>query len=141
MSQMHVNYAPCFIDVPSGKTQMLSRIVMRILPETPSPRPPPSPPPPPHMSSFIVMFLDLCPGWHVSMFDSHFWKLLWMYCPGHAGVKKLLWMYWPWTCRSEGRCDRADRLAGKATITSALRFGRHGVLRSLRHYLPWTSQH
>ena len=29
------------------------------------------------------------------MFDSHFWKLLWMYCPGHAGVKKLLWMYCP----------------------------------------------
>ena len=87
---MHVNYAPCFIDVPSGKTHMLSRIVMRILPETPSTSPTYPPPPankPPHMSSFIVLFLDLCPDWHASMFDGRFRKLLWMYCPGHAGVK------------------------------------------------------
>jgi len=61
------------------------------------------------------------PDWHVSMFDIHLRKLLWVYCPGHAGVK--------------GN-DRADRLAGKATITSYLRrLGRSEVLRSLRNYL------
>ena len=40
------------------------------------------------------------PDWHVSAFDIHLRKLLWVYCPGHARVK--------------GN-DRADRLAGKAT--------------------------
>ena len=39
----------------------------------------------------------------------------------------------PWTCRSEGN-DRADRLAGKATLTRGLLLGRYEVLRSLRHY-------
>ena len=43
-----------------------------------------------------------------------------MYCHGHAGVK--------------GN-DLADRLAGKAAITSGLLLGRSEVLRSLRHYL------
>ena len=43
-----------------------------------------------------------------------------LYCPGHAGVK--------------GN-DRADRLAGKATLTSGLLLGRSEVLRSLSHYL------
>ena len=65
------------------------------------------------------------PDWHVSMFDIHLLKLLWMYCPGHAGVK--------------GN-DRADRLAGKRTITSGLCFGRTEVLRSLRHCLRAQSQ-
>ena len=60
------------------------------------------------------------PDCHVSMFDFRLRKLLWVYCPGYAGVK---------------RNDRADRLAGKATITSGLRLGRSEVLRSLRHYL------
>ena len=27
------------------------------------------------------------PDWHVSVFDIHLRKLLWVYCPGHAGVK------------------------------------------------------
>ena len=36
------------------------------------------------------------PDWHVLMVDIHLRKLLWVYCPGHAGVK--------------GN-DRADRLA------------------------------
>ena len=27
------------------------------------------------------------PDWNVSMLDIHLRKLLWMYCPGHAGVK------------------------------------------------------
>ena len=51
------------------------------------------------------------------MVDIHLQKLLWVYCPGHAGVK--------------GN-DRADTLAGKATITSGLRLRRSEVLRSLR---------
>ena len=38
-----------------------------------------------------------------------FKKLLWVYCPGHAGVK--------------GN-NRADRLAGKTTLTSGLLLGR-----------------
>ena len=43
--------------------------------------------------------------WNVLMVDIHLQKLLQVYCPGHAGMK--------------GN-DRADRLAGKATITSGL---------------------
>ena len=65
------------------------------------------------------------PDWNVSMVDIHLRKLLWVYCPGHAGVK--------------GN-DRADRLVGKATLTSALFLGRFEVLRSLRHYLRAQSQ-
>ena len=45
---------------------------------------------------------------------------MWSYCPGHAGVK------------GHGPIDR---LRGKATITSGLRFGRSKKLRSLRFYL------
>ena len=41
-------------------------------------------------------------------------------CSGHAGVK--------------GN-DRADRMSGKATLTSGLLLGRPEVLRSLRHYM------
>ena len=65
------------------------------------------------------------PDWNVSMVDIHLRKLLWVYCPGHAGVK--------------GN-DREDRLAGKATLTSGLLLGRSEVLRSLRHYLRAQSQ-
>ena len=36
--------------------------------------------------------------------------------------------------------DRADRLAGKATLTSGLLLGRSEALRSLRHYLRAQSQ-
>ena len=57
---------------------------------------------------------------HVSTVDVHLRKILWVYCPEHAGVK--------------GN-DRADALAGKATFTNDLRLGRSEVLRSLRHYL------
>ena len=52
-------------------------------------------------------------------------ELLRVYCPGHAGVK--------------GN-DRADRLAGKATLTRSLLLGRSEMLRSLRHYLRAQSQ-
>ena len=63
--------------------------------------------------------------WVVSMVDIHLRKQLWVYFSGHAGVK--------------GN-NRADRLAGKATITSGLRLGRSEVLRILRHYLQAQSQ-
>ena len=52
-------------------------------------------------------------------------QYIWVYCPGYAGVK--------------GN-DRADRLAGKATLTNGLLLGRSEVLRSLRHYLRAQSQ-
>ena len=45
------------------------------------------------------------PDWNVPMVDIHRRKLVWRYCPGHAGVK--------------GN-DRADSLPGKAAITSKL---------------------
>ena len=57
--------------------------------------------------------------WHVSMVNIHLWKLLWKCCPGQDAAKGNDW---------------ADRLAGKATITSGLHL-RSEVLRSLRHYL------
>ena len=60
------------------------------------------------------------PDCSVLMVNIHLRILLWVYCPGHARVK--------------GN-DRADRLAGKATLTSGLLLGRSDVLRSLRHYL------
>ena len=59
------------------------------------------------------------------MVDIHLPKLLWVYCPGHAGVK--------------GN-DRANRLAGKATITRGLLLGRSEALKSLRLYLRSQSQ-
>ena len=65
------------------------------------------------------------PDWNVSLVNNHLRKLLWVYCPGHAGVK--------------GN-DRADRLAGKATLTSGLLLGRSEVLRSLRRYLRAQNQ-
>ena len=65
------------------------------------------------------------PDWNVSMVNIHLRKLLWVYCPGHAGVK--------------GN-DRADRLAVKAALTSGLLLGGSEVLRSLRHCLQAQSQ-
>jgi len=48
------------------------------------------------------------PDSNVSMVDIHLRKLLWVYCPGHAGVKGI---------------DQADRLVGKATLTSGSLLG------------------
>ena len=59
------------------------------------------------------------------MVDIHLRKLLWVHCPGHAGVKEN---------------DRSVRLAGKAILTSGLLLARSAVLRSLRHYLRVQSQ-
>ena len=47
-------------------------------------------------------------------------RLLWIYCPGHAGVS--------------GN-EQADRLASTADITSGLQLGRAEVLRALRNFL------
>ena len=60
----------------------------------------------------------------MSVFNIHL-QNLWMNCHGHAGVK--------------GN-DQAERLAGKATLTSSLLFGRSEVLRSLKHYLRAQNQ-
>ena len=60
------------------------------------------------------------PDWHYAMKKLSIQKLLWIYCPGHAGVK--------------GN-DRADQLAGKATITTGLRLGKSEVLRAAKHHL------
>ena len=65
------------------------------------------------------------PDWNVSTVDIRLRKLLWVYCPGHVGVK--------------GN-DRADRLTGKAALTNGLRLGRSEVVRSSRYYLPAQSQ-
>ena len=54
-----------------------------------------------------------CPDWHTAMHSFRLQRLLWIYCPGHAGVS--------------GN-ERADRLAGTADITS-------GLLRGLRNFL------
>ena len=61
------------------------------------------------------------------MVDIHLRRLLWVYCPEHAGVKLKF-------------NDRADRLAGKTTRTGGLLLGRSEVLRSLEHYLWAQSQ-
>ena len=65
------------------------------------------------------------PDWNVSMVDIHLRKLLRVYCPEHAAVT---------------RNDQADRLAGKATLTSGLLLKISEVLRSLRHHLRTQSQ-
>ena len=65
------------------------------------------------------------PDWNVSVVDIHVQTLLWVYCPGHAGVK--------------GN-SRTERLGGKATLTSGLLLGRSEVLKSLRHHLRAQSQ-
>ena len=50
-----------------------------------------------------------CPDWHTAMHSLLLQRLLWSYCPGHAGVS--------------GN-ERADRLASTAEITSGLQLGR-----------------
>ena len=71
---------------------------------------------------------------------------MWMYCPGHAGVKEddrgdRLAGKDSCGCTvldvlgSRNHDGRADELAGKVAITNSLRFGRSEVLRILTHYL------
>ena len=61
-----------------------------------------------------------CPDWHTAMHSLRLQRLLWIYCPGHAGVS--------------GN-ERADRLASTTDITSGLQLGRAEVLRGLRNFL------
>ena len=61
-----------------------------------------------------------CPDWHTAMHSLRLQRLLWIYCPGHAGVS--------------GN-ERADRLASTADIKSGLQLGRAEVLRGFRNFL------
>ena len=61
-----------------------------------------------------------CLDWHTAMHSLRLQRLLWIYCPGHAGVS---------------RNERADRLASTADITSGLQLGRVEVVRGLRDFL------
>ena len=61
-----------------------------------------------------------CPDWHAAMHSLRLQRLLWIYCPGHAGVS--------------GN-ERADRLASTADITSGLQLGRAELLWGLRNFL------
>ena len=61
-----------------------------------------------------------CPDWHTAMHSLRLQRLLWIYCPGHAGVS--------------GN-ELADRLASTADITSGLQLGRAEVLRGLRNFI------
>ena len=61
-----------------------------------------------------------CPDWHAATHSLRLQRLLWICCPGHAGV-----------CGNE----RADRLASTAEITSGLQLGRAEVLRGVRNFL------
>ena len=66
-----------------------------------------------------------CPDWHIAMQSLWLQRLLWVYCPGHAGVS--------------GN-ERADRMASTADITSGLQLGRAEVLRGLRNFLYMNRQ-
>ena len=61
-----------------------------------------------------------CPNWHTVMQCLRLQRLLWIYCPGHAGV-----------CGDEW----ADRLASTADITSGLWLGRAEAFRGLKNFL------
>ena len=57
---------------------------------------------------------------HSHAYSLRLQRLLWVYCPGHAGVS--------------GN-ERADRMASTADITSSLQLGRAEVLRGLRNFI------
>ena len=61
-----------------------------------------------------------CPDWHIAKHSLRLQSLLWICCPGHAGVS--------------GN-KRADRLASTANITLGLQLRRTGVLRGLGNFL------
>ena len=61
-----------------------------------------------------------CPDGHTATHSLRIQRLLWIYCPGHAGVS--------------GN-ERADRQASTADITSGLQLGRAEVLQGLRNFL------
>ena len=59
-----------------------------------------------------------CPDWHKAIHSLRPQRLLWIYCPGHAGGN-----------------ERADRLTSTADITSGLQLGRVEVFRGLGNFL------
>ena len=61
-----------------------------------------------------------CPNQHTAMHSLRLQRLLWICCPGHAGVS--------------GN-ERADRLASTADVTSGQQLGRTEMLRGLRNFL------
>ena len=61
-----------------------------------------------------------CPDGNTAMHSLRLPRLLWIYCPGHAGVS--------------GN-ERADRLASTTDVTSGLQLDRAEVLRDLRNFL------
>ena len=61
-----------------------------------------------------------CPDWRTAMHSLRLQRLVWIYCPGHAGVS--------------GN-ERADRLASTADIAPGLQLGRAEMLRGFRNFL------
>ena len=60
-----------------------------------------------------------CPAWHTAMHSLRLQRLLWICCPGHAGVSG----------------NERTGLASTADITSGLQLRRAEVLRCLRNFL------
>ena len=58
-----------------------------------------------------------CPDWHTAMQSLRLQRLLWIYCPGHAGLS--------------GN-EREDRLASTADTASGLQLGMAEVLFGMR---------
>ena len=66
-----------------------------------------------------------CPDWHTAMHSLWLQWLLWISCPGHAGVS--------------GN-QRVDRLASTADIASGLRLGRAGCLEAWGTFRTWSGR-
>ena len=79
-----------------------------------------------------------CPDWHTAMHSLRLQRLLWIYCPGYAGVsgnEQADRLASTADITSGLQLGRADRLASTADFTSDLRLGRAEVLRGLRNFL------
>ena len=61
-----------------------------------------------------------CHDWHTALYSLRLQRLLWIYCPGHAGVSVN---------------ERANRLASTADITSGLQLSMAKMLRGLGNIL------
>ena len=93
------------------------------------------PPPPPHTHTHIVLNQTPPPKTHT---HTHTYNAPECVSGQHSLLKTPVGIL-PQTSQSEGKWQ-ADRLAGKATLTSGLLLGRSEVLRSLRYYLWVQSQ-
>ena len=60
------------------------------------------------------------PDWHTAMHSLRLQRLVWIYCPGHAGVSGNV---------------QADSLVSTTNITSGVQLGRTKVLRGLKNFL------